>query len=175
MPSIILTVLATPQVKTYAHERIESQSRRTVYRRKEHFSDSDGCHAIRLTHCGHIVGHECFEEWIQQYPETCIYWNHELPLVINVPKPTSGVMKLFDWWLKILEKLLMNLPYCNLAERLYIKFLIHAFLVEHDGDVYRDVLLAFWMNVAFMIGALGIFKRLICCTLLFIKQKTAED
>jgi hypothetical protein len=31
------------------------------------------------------------------------------------------------------------------------------------------------MNVAFMIGALGIFERLIYCTLLFIKQKTAED
>jgi hypothetical protein len=105
MPSIILTVLATPQVKTYAHERIEVSPEEQCIVCKEHFSDSDSCHAIRLTHCGHIVGHE----WIQQYPETCIYWNHELPLVINVPKPTSGVMKLFDWWLKILEKLLMNL------------------------------------------------------------------
>jgi hypothetical protein len=84
-------------------------------------------------------------------------------------------MKLFDWWLKILEKLLMNLPYCNFAERLDTKFLMHAFLVEHDGDVYRDVLLVFWMNVAFMIGALIIFERLIYCTLLFIKQKTVED
>jgi hypothetical protein len=38
-------------------------------------------------------------------------------------------MNLFDWWLKILENLLINLPYCNFAERLYIKFLTHAFLV----------------------------------------------
>jgi len=36
--------------------------------------------AIRLTHCGHLIGSECFRDWISCHPETCTYWNHPLPL-----------------------------------------------------------------------------------------------
>jgi hypothetical protein len=45
---------------------------------KDDFSDADGCHAIRLTECGHIIGLECFSVWIQRQPEPCTYWNHHL-------------------------------------------------------------------------------------------------
>jgi hypothetical protein len=35
----------------------------------------EGCHAIRLKACGHVVGYECFRSWLQRVPHRCPYWN----------------------------------------------------------------------------------------------------
>jgi hypothetical protein len=46
--------------------------------------DDDGdCEAIRLTHCGHVIGDQCFHSWILRQPDTCPYWSHHLPSAIN--------------------------------------------------------------------------------------------
>ena len=49
-----------------------------------------GCHAIRLTRCGHIVGHECFHQWITRHPEMCPCLPHTLPAVRSYPTPAPG-------------------------------------------------------------------------------------
>ena len=38
-----------------------------------------GCRAIRIVHGGHIIGHQCLEDWIARRPDTCPYFNHQLP------------------------------------------------------------------------------------------------
>lgn len=40
---------------------------------------AEACHAIRLTHCSHIIGYECFSTWLKKHDGTCPYWNHKLP------------------------------------------------------------------------------------------------
>jgi hypothetical protein len=43
--------------------------------------------AIRLTHCGHLIGSDCFRDWTSYHPETCTYWNDPLP-VCDPPEPS---------------------------------------------------------------------------------------
>ncbi|KAF2003970.1 hypothetical protein P154DRAFT_572434 [Amniculicola lignicola CBS 123094] len=38
-----------------------------------------GCQPIRL-HCGHVIGKECFRNWIEGRPKECPHWSHPLPL-----------------------------------------------------------------------------------------------
>jgi hypothetical protein len=38
-----------------------------------------GCRAIRIVHCGHIIGYQCLEDWIARRPDTCPYFDHQLP------------------------------------------------------------------------------------------------
>ncbi|KAF2849643.1 hypothetical protein T440DRAFT_479824 [Plenodomus tracheiphilus IPT5] len=45
---------------------------------KAHGRD-DRCVAVRLNSCGHIVGLQCFHQWVKRVPNTCIHWTHELP------------------------------------------------------------------------------------------------
>jgi len=45
-----------------------------------------GCHAIRLTHCGHVVGGKCFHQWITRHPEICPCLPHPLPAT-RTPTP----------------------------------------------------------------------------------------
>lgn len=44
----------------------------------------EGCYAIRLTACSHVIGHKCFAEWAARMPDTCPYWNHHIP---SIPQP----------------------------------------------------------------------------------------
>lgn len=43
-------------------------------------STEEGCHAIRLKECGHIVGDACFADWQIHQPDSFAYWNHKLTL-----------------------------------------------------------------------------------------------
>jgi hypothetical protein len=45
---------------------------------KQPGSNGDGCHAIRLSECGHTIGRECFRDWLQRHPDTCPFYNHSL-------------------------------------------------------------------------------------------------
>jgi hypothetical protein len=45
--------------------------------------DDGNCEAIRLTHCGHIIGDRCFYSWIIRQPDICPYWSHHLPPVLH--------------------------------------------------------------------------------------------
>jgi len=49
--------------------------------------DPDGCQAIQLNPCGHIIGHSCFTEWINRAPQSCPYWSHHHPPTL---KPSVG-------------------------------------------------------------------------------------
>jgi len=49
--------------------------------------DPEGCQAIQLHPCGHIIGHSCFTEWINRTPQSCPYWSHHLPPTL---KPSVG-------------------------------------------------------------------------------------
>ena len=48
---------------------------------KDPLNTTEGCIAIRLTHCNHVIGLECFMEWINRMPNTCTHWNHHIPYV----------------------------------------------------------------------------------------------
>ncbi|KAF2821034.1 hypothetical protein CC86DRAFT_411348 [Ophiobolus disseminans] len=57
---------------------------------REPFNSPEGCYAVRLNDCGHVVGFKCFQEWAQRVPGTCVYWSHKLPvyeLPENLPEP----------------------------------------------------------------------------------------
>jgi hypothetical protein len=48
---------------------------------KQPGSNDDGCHAIRLSECGHTIGRECFRDWLLRHPDTCPFYNHPLKLL----------------------------------------------------------------------------------------------
>lgn len=63
---------------SYDHKDVESDGE--CYICREPFStDDDGCHAIQLNQCGHVVGHECFRQWSARVPNVCPYYSHHLP------------------------------------------------------------------------------------------------
>jgi hypothetical protein len=58
----------------------------------------NGCRPIRFTHCGHLIGEQCFfNEWALRNPKTCPYWNHALPTktVASCPNTNDGIMTRF--------------------------------------------------------------------------------
>jgi hypothetical protein len=78
---------------------------------KDDSSGADGCHAIRITECGHIIGLECFSVWIQRQPETCTYWNHHLK----------------DLSMKLSSQEYVCGRFCNSRWFMYIETSIHFF------------------------------------------------
>jgi hypothetical protein len=71
---------------------------------KDDSSGADGCHAIRITECGHIIGLECFSVWIQRQPETCTYWNHhlkDLSMKLSSPEYVCGRICNSRWFMYI--------------------------------------------------------------------------
>jgi hypothetical protein len=77
-------------------------------------------------------------------------------------------MKLFEWWVKILENQLMRLPYFNFAQRQRIKSLME-FSIE---DAYQEVLLGFWRNAAHVVLTLSVCN--IVMTVVGIAMKTVD-
>jgi hypothetical protein len=59
---------------------------------RESYYDSS-CRAMRLSHCGHTVGFECFRIWIQRQPNTCPYYSHSLP---RCRTSASGVQDMIE-------------------------------------------------------------------------------
>jgi hypothetical protein len=61
---------------------------------QEPYNTADGCVAVRLQHCGHVVGYGCFIDWASRMPNTCTHWNHHLPIFqfIQVQGPLERVL-----------------------------------------------------------------------------------
>ena len=64
---------------------------------KEPYNSEEGCRPIRLTECGHVIGQDCFNEWINRYPETCPYWSHHLPLQSVEVKDSNLMVSALLW------------------------------------------------------------------------------
>ncbi|KAF1850809.1 uncharacterized protein K460DRAFT_412456 [Cucurbitaria berberidis CBS 394.84] len=101
---------------------------------KERFAtntNEEGCHAIRLTHCNHVVGHECFRQWSARVPETCPYWNHHLPSIPRSRQPDE------NWGVTILRWI------CSTRWFSQLDYLISesdiAFLQAHDVTAFIDL------------------------------------
>lgn len=55
-------------------------------------AEKPGCAAIRLTECGHILGYQCFQDWITTYPRTCPFYNHTLKAEIELVARDSTML-----------------------------------------------------------------------------------
>jgi hypothetical protein len=64
-----------PSKYAYTHANAASDDECMIC--KEPYGN-DGCTAIRLTECGHVIGFSCFRQWLQRQPDACPYWNHKL-------------------------------------------------------------------------------------------------
>lgn len=86
----------------------------------------DSCRAIRLEHCSHVIGYECFRTWLKRHPGACPYWNHVLP---RQDSNTSDLMFLLNKtcstrWFKYSETRILDV----------------WFGMPRDGDRYWDFL-----------------------------------
>jgi hypothetical protein len=122
-PSLILTIPEKPTTSSYSQKPVTctpENLRDERYICKNPFFDSIDCDPIRLP-CGHVIGHECFYEWIDRYPETCPYWNHLLPSVIErkADNWSASVLKLplVGTWPGALEGIVIRYPFL-IRERL---------------------------------------------------------
>ena len=116
MPIPIATLLQGP--KGYAYTTLPSPDPEDLCLIcKEPYNTPDGCHPIKLTSCGHIIGHECFEEWIKRSPGICPYWSHHLP---EVPLPSdSWTAAILIWitgtmWFRAVNYVMINVPFVGL-------------------------------------------------------------
>lgn len=60
----------------YSHNDIDPNRDDVCIVCREPFTEE---RAIRLTNCSHVVGADCFRDWVRHHPNTCPYWNHPLP------------------------------------------------------------------------------------------------
>jgi hypothetical protein len=80
--------------------------------------DPEGCQAIQLQPCGHIIGHQCFTEWISRTSEMCPYWSHDLPRVLT-SLPSSE-----DLQVKVLRSV-VNSPWITLIDKHHAEVLTY--------------------------------------------------
>jgi hypothetical protein len=111
---------------------------------KKPYNTADGCRAVKLTSCGHIicvtsmykmhVGHsltsyvylvglECFMEWVNRHPKRCPYSSHRLPengtAHLPILGPADLIMAALRWicrtrWFRGIDSLVYHFPYFGL-------------------------------------------------------------
>jgi hypothetical protein len=113
MPSPIATILAPPQ--GYAYTFLPNiDPKETCFVCHEPYNTPEGCLAIKLTHCGHVVGLACLEEWARRRPNTCLHWNHHIPS-LNKPHDRGRYETVLAWicgtsWFRTVDKLVQECP-----------------------------------------------------------------
>jgi len=119
MPPIIRAMFRGPN--DYAHnDRVHVESDDECAFCKEPYATTasqEGCRAIRLYDCGHIVGYECFRTWLQRQPDTCLYYNHALPRGRKSVASLQDCIERFlefictTYWFLLVEDLTHNLMF----------------------------------------------------------------
>jgi hypothetical protein len=108
-----------PSKYAYTHANVASDNDCMIC--KESYGN-DGCAAIRLTECGHVIGLSCFRQWLQRQPDACPYWNHKLRRSGNM-SPLEFVCK--TAWFGLMEQLVLEWDDSGL--------LTHSLQALHDG------------------------------------------
>jgi hypothetical protein len=70
-------------------------------------NNEEGCQAIRLTNCNHVIGLECFDAWVLRHPRTCPYWSHDLPAEFHntwMLERVLGQLCTSDWYKFMVEE-----------------------------------------------------------------------
>jgi hypothetical protein len=144
MPSL-RTIFRSTRDYAYEHVRAADNDEclicREPYAKRSAKNTKEGCHAIRLTHCGHTIGLECFGDWVARLTDTCPYWSHDLPR--SKSNSTIGLLEHIcnSFWFSSIEDAIaevlapfpdLDLALCNLGtNRLTIAdagFILHWYL-----------------------------------------------
>ncbi|KAH6881538.1 hypothetical protein BKA58DRAFT_4251 [Alternaria rosae] len=130
-------------------------------------NDAEGCQAIQLHPCGHIIGRECFGEWISRAPQSCPYWSHHLPPTLKASASEDSLeVKFLRWvvhtpWITSLNdhhdfllEVLDHLEWRQHALRA-VKALAEGTLTDEDVNLLTKVSLLTFMDPIFRRGIYG--------------------
>lgn len=94
MPQTVRAYFRGPH--DYAHTLTTPDAEDVCMICRETYTDEP---AIQLTSCGHIIGLNCFRDWIRCHPDTCPYWTHALPRLSSNRSFLESICssKLFAW------------------------------------------------------------------------------
>ena len=126
--------------------------------------DPEGCQAIQLHPCDHIIGHECFTEWINRAPQSCPYWSHHLPPTLKASASDASLeVKFLRWlvhtaWITHIDHhhdfLLEILHHIKWRQRalLAVEALAKGAFTDEDVDVLTKVSFLTFMDPVFRRG-----------------------
>ncbi|KAF2821039.1 hypothetical protein CC86DRAFT_411351 [Ophiobolus disseminans] len=117
-------------------------------------SNEDCCYAVRLKYCDHVIGHQCFEEWITRMPETCPYWNHHLPLDAAGNWVKRERLRFESFPFRQIDALMLDCPYFGIRPSIDRLIAAGEPLAAHDLKNLRERYISivfFWWIVVFNI------------------------